>query len=51
MNDIFLNGSAHLEEVCVPECGGEAEDVVPLGMLRDGLRRESGNFYVKLCKY
>ena len=39
-NDIFLNGPTHLEEVCVPECGGEAEDVVPLGVLRDGLRRE-----------
>ena len=43
-NDIFLNGPTHLEEVCVPECGGEAEDVVPLGMLRDGLRGERGNF-------
>ena len=27
----------HLEEVGVPEGGGEAEDVVPLGVLRDGL--------------
>ena len=42
-NDIFLNGPTHLEEVRVPECGGEAEDVVPLGVLRDGLRRENGN--------
>ena len=28
----------HLEEVCVPERGGEAEDVVPLGVLRYGLQ-------------
>ena len=30
----------HLEEVGVPEGGGEAEDVVPLGVLRYGLRGE-----------
>ena len=29
--------TTHLEEVGVPESGGEAEDVVPLGVLWDGL--------------